>query len=462
MAKILVVDDERSIRNVLKQVLEYDGHRVRLAPDGPAGLAARRQFAPDAILLDVKMPNMDGLQVLESMRKEDPGAVVIMISGHGTISTAVEATRKGAFDFLEKPLKTDRLQVTLRNALLVRGLAESVERLRHDVEIHHEIVGASPAVKAVLARIDRVGGTQARVLVTGENGTGKDLAARAIHRLSPRAEQPFVDVNCAAIPAALIESELFGHVKGAFTDAVADRVGKFEQAHRGTLFLDEVGDMSLAAQAKVLKALENGVVTRVGGTRQVSVDVRVVAATNKNLEEEIAEGRFREDLYYRLNVVPIHMPALRARNEDVPMLVTHFADLVCRTGGFPPKRFLPEAVAALQEQPWPGNVRELKNTVERLLILAAGDTVGPRDVAQLGAGDAAGSAASMYPGAGSFKEFKEASERAFLEEKLRAHEWHVTETAAGIGLARASLYQKMRKHGLHRADGDGEAEDDPD
>lgn len=386
MAKILVVDDERSIRSVLKQVLEYDGHRVRVAPDGPTGLVARRQFAPDVTLLDVKMPNMDGLQVLESMRKEDPGTVVIMISGHGTISTAVEATRKGAFDFLEKPLDTERLQVTLRNALLVRGLSESVERLRQDIEIHHEIVGASPAVRAVLDRIDRVGATEARVLVTGENGTGKDLAARAIHRLSPRADQAFVDVNCAAIPSTLIESELFGHVKGAFTDAVADRVGKFEQAHKGTLFLDEVGDMSPAAQAKVLKALEDGVVTRVGGARQVSVDVRVVAATNKDLEEEIAEGRFRDDLYYRLNVVPIHMPPLRARTDDIPMLVTHFADLVCRTGGFPARRFLPEAVAALQEHAWPGNVRELKNTVERLLILSTGETVGPRDVAQLGAG----------------------------------------------------------------------------
>ena len=386
MAKILVVDDERSIRSVLKHVLEYDGHRVRVAPDGPTGLVARRQFAPDVTLLDVKMPNMDGLQVLESMRKEDPGTVVIMISGHGTISTAVEATRKGAFDFLEKPLDTERLQVTLRNALLVRGLSESVERLRQDIEIHHEIVGASPAVRAVLDRIDRVGATEARVLVTGENGTGKDLAARAIHRLSPRADQAFVDVNCAAIPSTLIESELFGHVKGAFTDAVADRVGKFEQAHKGTLFLDEVGDMSPAAQAKVLKALEDGVVTRVGGARQVSVDVRVVAATNKDLEEEIAEGRFRDDLYYRLNVVPIHMPPLRARTDDIPMLVTHFADLVCRTGGFPARRFLPEAVAALQEHAWPGNVRELKNTVERLLILSTGETVGPRDVAQLGAG----------------------------------------------------------------------------
>ena len=433
---------------------------MRGAADGPRGLVARREFAPDVILLDVKMPKMDGLQVLESMRKEDPSAVVIMISGHGTISTAVEATQKGAFDFLEKPLETERLHVTLRNALLVRGLSESVERLRHDVEIHHEIVGASPAIKEVLERIDKVGATQARVLVTGESGTGKDLAARAIHRLSDRADQAFVDVNCTAIPAALIESELFGHVKGAFTDAVADRVGKFEQAHRGTLFLDEVGDMALAAQAKVLKALENGVVTRVGGTREVAVDMRVIAATNKNLKKEVAEGRFREDLYYRLNVVPIRVPSLRARREDIPMLVTHFADLVRRTGGFPPKRFLPEAVVALRQHAWPGNVRELKNTVERLLILSSGDEIGSRDVAQLGAAGLDAGASAAYLAADSFKEFKEASEKAFITEKLKAHGWNVTETAARTGMARASLYQKMRKHGLQR--GDGAAEDDTD
>ena len=452
MAKILVVDDEGSIRRALQQVLEYDGHRVRLAPDAPSGLAEHARFKPDVTLLDVKMPRMDGLEALERIRKDDPGAVVVMISGHGTISTAVEATRKGAFDFLEKPLKTDRLQLTLRNALLVRGLSESVERLKQDVEVHYEIVGGSDAVRAALHRIETVGGTLARVMVTGENGTGKELAARALHRLSPRADKPFVDVNCAAIPANLIESELFGHVRGAFTGAVASRPGKFELAHGGTLFLDEVGDMSLEAQAKVLKALEAGEVMRVGGTRPVPVDVRVISATNKDLEEEIAQGAFREDLFYRLNVVPIRMPPLRDRRDDVPMLVAHFVEQLGKTSGVPPKPFAPEAVAELEKQEWPGNVRELKNTVERLLILSPGDAVERADVLQLGAGEHAGGPfAEVCASMESFKEFKEAAEKAFIEEKLRAAGWNVTDAATRMGMARANLHQKIKKHGLLRA-----------
>ena len=452
MAKILVVDDERSIRNALQQVLEYDGHRVRLSPDGPSGLDDYAQFKPDVTLLDVKMPRMDGLEVLERIQKEDPGAIVVMISGHGTIRTAVEATRKGAFDFLEKPLKIDRLHLTLRNALIVRGLSDSVEQLKHDVEVRYEIVGGSEVIKAVLRRIETVGGTLARVMVTGENGTGKELAARALHRLSPRADRPFVDVNCAAIPANLIESELFGHVRGAFTGAVASRPGKFEQAHGGTLFLDEVGDMSPDAQAKVLKALEGGEVTRVGGTRPVPVDVRVVSATNKDLEEEIANGNFREDLYYRLNVVPIRMPPLRNRREDIPMLVTHFVDHLRKTSGVPAKPFVPEAIAELEGQDWPGNVRELKNTVERLLILSPGETVERADVLQVGSGhDAGGGFAESFASMESFQDFKDASEKAFIGEKLRANGWNVTETAARIGMARTNLHQKIKKHGLARA-----------
>ncbi len=285
MARILIVDDEESIGDALQQVFEYEGHQVRVARNGPDALGMVREMAPDATFLDVKMPGMDGLEVLERMRSEDPSALVVMISGHGTIDTAVEATRKGAFDFLEKPLDTDRLLVTLRNVLAVKGLSASVERLRSEVESRHEIVGGSFQIRQVLERVERVGPTDARVLITGENGTGKELVARAIHRLSSRGEAPFVEVNCAAIPSELIESELFGHIKGSFTGAVADRAGKFEQAHGGTLFLDEVGDMSLAAQAKVLRALEQGVVTRVGGSKPIEVDVRVVAATNKDLEE---------------------------------------------------------------------------------------------------------------------------------------------------------------------------------
>lgn len=456
MAKILVIDDERSIRSALKQVLEYDGHHVELCPNGPAGLAAHADFRPDVTLLDVKMPQMDGLDVLERIRKEDASAVVIMISGHGTISTAVEATQKGAFDFLEKPLKTDRLQLTLRNALMVRGLSDSVERLKHDVEIHHEIVGGSEAIKAVLQRIARVGGTLSRVLVTGENGTGKELAARALHRLSVRADRPFVDVNCAAIPSNLIESELFGHVRGAFTGAVSSRPGKFEQASGGTLFLDEVGDMSPAAQAKVLKALEGGAITRVGGTQPVPVDVRVIAATNKDLEREIAGGSFREDLYYRLNVVPIRMPPLRHRRDDIPMLVTHFVDLLYKRGGIPPKNFTRGAIDALVAQRWPGNVRELKNTVERLLILSSESAVGRSDVLQLGPQNGSGEGSSGgFSSIQSFREFKEESEKAFIAQKLRSTGWNVSETAVRLGMARANLYQKMKKYGLSREEAGG-------
>ena len=452
MAKILVVDDEGSIRRALQQVLEYEGHEVSLAPDAPSGLEEHARFRPDVTLLDVKMPRIDGLEALEQLRKDDPGAVVIMISGHGTISTAVEATRKGAFDFLEKPLKTDRLLLTLRNALLVRGLSESVERLKHDVEVRYEIVGGSAVVREVLQRIETVGSTLARVMVTGENGTGRELVARALHRLSPRADKPFVDVNCAAIPANLIESELFGHVRGAFTGAVAGRPGKFELAHQGTLFLDEVGDMSPEAQAKVLKALEASEVIRVGGTRPVPVDVRVISATNKDLKAEIARGAFREDLYYRLNVVPIRMPPLRDRRDDIPMLVTHFVGRLSKSSGVPPKPFAPAAVAELETHGWPGNVRELKNTVERLLILAPGETVERADVLRLGAGARDGGRfAELFGAVESFHDFKDEAEKAFIEEKLRASAWNVSDAAARMGLARAGLHQKIKKHGLLRA-----------
>jgi two-component system nitrogen regulation response regulator NtrX len=313
LAKLLIVDDEGSIRDVLRQLFEYEDHQVEVAADGPDALDRFGSFQPDAVFLDVKMQGMDGLEVLGRIREIDPRAVVVMISGHGTIDTALEATRKGAFDFLEKPLDTDRLLVTLRNALKVRGLSDSVARLRSEVEQHHRIVGGSFQIRQVVERIERVAPSDARVLITGENGTGKELVARAIHKLSARADARFVEVNCAAIPSELIESELFGHIKGSFTGAVSDRAGKFEQADGGTLFLDEIGDMSLAAQAKVLRALEEGVITRVGGSKPIEVDVRVVAATNKDLAEEIGAGRFREDLFYRLNVVPIHVPPLRER-----------------------------------------------------------------------------------------------------------------------------------------------------
>ena len=438
MARILIVDDEESIRRVLRQVLEYEDHEVRVASGGGEALATYEEWAPDLTFLDVKMARMDGLEVLDRIRALDPEALVIMISGHGTIETAVEATRRGAYDFLEKPLDTDRLLVTIRNALQQRGLVEENARLRGEVESRHEIVGHSFAIRAVLDRLEKVAPTDARVLITGENGTGKELIARATHRLSTRAQGPFVEVNCAAIPSELIESELFGHVKGSFTGAHADRAGKFEQAHGGTLFLDEIGDMSLAAQAKVLRALQDGHITRVGGDRPIRVDVRVAAATNKNLEKEIEAGRFREDLFFRLNVVPLHVPPLRERREDIPMLARHFARLATEEQRLPARVFSPGALERLMRMDWPGNVRELRNTVERLLILARASEITEADVERLvGGAQSAGPLSGDLMGAGTFAE-------------LRENDWNVSETARTIDMPRSNLYKKIEKYNLVR------------
>jgi two-component system nitrogen regulation response regulator NtrX len=454
--RILVVDDEPGVRDALRQVLEYEGHEVRVAASGGEAITIYPEFRPHLVFLDVKMGGLDGLETLARLRAMDERAQVVMISAHGTVSTAVQATQRGAFDFLEKPLDTDRLLVTVRNALARSELLQENERLREAAEVDFAIVGQSPALKAVLATIEKVGPTPARVLITGENGTGKELVARAIHQRSTRSSGPFVEVNCAAIPSELIESELFGHMKGSFTGAVADRAGKFEQADGGTLFLDEVGDMSLAAQAKVLRVLETGVVTRIGGSRAITVDVRVLAATNKRLDAEIAEGRFREDLYYRLNVVPISVPPLRDRSEDIPLLVDYFCQRMAGRSGVPGRRFSPEAVPALQQRPWPGNVRELRNAVERLLILAQGKEVTAQDVGRLLTGvhraTPPGGAADAARG-GTFEEFKSEAERAFLLSKLREYHWNVAETARALDMPRSNLYKKIERYGLTRETG---------
>jgi len=448
--RVLIVDDEAGIRQALKQVLEYESLEVRVAASGGEAITLYSEFRPHLVFLDVKMAGLDGLETLTRLRDLDPRAQIVMISGHGTIATAVEATQRGAFDFLEKPLDTDRLLLTVRNALAHGDLVGENARLREATESRYQMVGRSPALEAVRELIAKVGPTSARVLITGENGTGKELVARGLHEASPRHDRAFVEVNCAAIPSELIESELFGHMKGSFTGAFADRAGKFEQADGGTLFLDEVGDMSLPAQAKLLRVLQEGVVTRIGGAKPIQVDVRVLAATNKDLEAEIAEQRFREDLLYRLNVVPIEVPALRDRLEDVAALVEHFADQLAASAGVPGKKFADDAVARLRARVWPGNIRELRNAVERALILAPGRVVTGGDIERLLPTADGVVPAAVGTGGQTFEDFKQEAEKSFLAQQLRLHDWNVSETARALKMPRSNLYKKLERYGLTR------------
>ena len=385
MAKILVIDDERAIRNTLKEILEFEGYTVEVAENGRAGLDMALANKYDLIYTDIKMPEMDGMEMMQAYRKaaQEQGheeAPVVMITGHGTVETAVDALKSGAYDFIVKPLDLNRLLVTTQRALEHKSLVQETKVLRKKIGARNKMVGESAAIERVREIIEKVAGTEARVMITGANGTGKEVVAHMIHENSNRAKKPMVEVNCAAIPSELIESELFGHTKGSFTSAIKDRAGKFEQADGGTLFLDEIGDMSLSAQAKVLRALQENEITRVGSDKPIKVNVRVLAATNKDLKKEIAEGRFREDLYHRLNVIPIHVPALDDRKEDIPLLVKHFAEHICGEQGWKVKVFDEEAVAALQVRSWTGNIRELRNVVERLIILG-GEVITAGDVA---------------------------------------------------------------------------------
>lgn len=379
MAKILVIDDERSIRNTLKDILEFEKHQVALAENGKAGLEVALSGHFDVIFSDIKMPEMDGIELLTALKEQEVEAPVVMISGHGNIETAVECIKKGAFDFIEKPIDLNRLLITVRNALDRGSLVAETKNLKKKIAKRHQMIGASAAIEKVRMMIDRVAPTDARVLITGENGTGKEVVARLLFEQSNRTNAPFVEVNCAAIPSELIESELFGHEKGAFTSAIKQRIGKFEQADTGTIFLDEIGDMSLSAQTKVLRVLQENELTRVGSDKSIKVNVRVLAATNKNLKKEIEAGNFREDLFHRLNVIPIHVPALDERKEDIPLLVAHFCELICSEQGIQPKTFSNETLEKLMLRSWTGNIRELRNVVERLIILG-GQTITPDDV----------------------------------------------------------------------------------
>lgn len=379
MTKILVIDDERSIRNSMKDILQYEGHEVVLAENGMEGLVSVKSEKPDIVFCDVKMPKMEGIEVLERIKEFSADTPVIMISGHGTIDTAIEAIRKGAYDFIEKPLDLNRILITIKNATDKHLLIHETKTLKNKVSKKYDMIGNSEALNHIRAMIDKVAVSDARILVTGPNGSGKELVAHQLHELSHRKDNAFVEVNCAAIPSELIESELFGHEKGSFTSAIKQKKGKFELANGGTLFLDEIGDMSLNAQAKVLRALQEQKITRVGGDADINVDVRVIAATNKNLKEEIKKGNFREDLYHRLSVIIIDVPPLCQRLEDIDALANHFLTEVCTEMGIAPKTLSPDAITALKECEWTGNIRELRNVVERLVILC-GNTITREDV----------------------------------------------------------------------------------
>ncbi len=469
--RILVIDDEAAIRDSLRMILEYENYEFAGAASGQEGLNAVQRDRPDLVLLDIKMPGMDGMEVLRKLRGLDETLPVVMISGHGTTATAVEAIRSGAIDFLDKPLSSERVIVTLQNTLKQSQLRSENRELKLAMESKYEIVGQSPALRKVLEAVKRAAPTNATCLLLGESGVGKELVARTIHRNSPRAGQRFIQVNCAAIPEELIESELFGHEKGSFTGATEKQVGKFEQADRGTIFLDEVGDMSPKTQAKVLRVLQEQEVERIGSARTIKVDVRVIAATNKNLEEAITKGEFREDLFFRLNVIPIVVPPLRERREDLPLLVQHFARLTSDEHNLKPKRFDGDAMGVLQRYRWRGNIRELRNTIERLMIMTPGDVVRADDLPDellAGGGDpssrpletsAAAAAASASggsgegkggegKGAGTLREFKDAAERAYLVQKLRENNWNISKTAELIDTPRSNLYKKLEQYGI--------------
>jgi len=455
--RILVVDDEASIRRTLRDILEYEDFSVDEAVDGKEALHKLRSAPYDLVLLDIKMPEVDGLQVLEEMREIAPEVPAIMISGHGTIETAVEATKLGAFDFIEKPPDLNRLLVSVRNGLDRGQLEVENRRMRQTLVESHEgdltpILGDSTAIEEIKDKIERVAPTEARVLVTGEPGTGKELVAKWVHHRSSRKEGPMVEVNCAAIPSELIESELFGHEKGAFTGATKQRIGKFEQAHGGTLFLDEIGDMSLSAQAKVLRVLQENEITRVGGDRALPVDVRVIAATNKDLLDEIEEENFREDLYHRLSVILMHVPPLRERRGDIPTITHHFANRLAKRNGLDPKTFTDDALSRLKQLEWRGNVRELHNVVERLLILSDGDevTVAAVDRYVRPGGGGRNAVLGLIQQYDHFSAFRDKAEQLFIEQKLDKYEWNVSRTAEAIDIQRSHLYNKMNKYGIER------------
>ncbi len=445
---ILVVDDEKGVIRSLEGILLDEGYEVISALSGDEALAKAEEHSPDLVLLDIWMPGLDGIEVLQRLKAAHPRLEVIMMTGHGNIETAVKSIKLGAYDFIEKPLDYEKLLLSISRALEHQSLKDELQILRSREDKRAQIIGNSPSIQRLLDQIHAVAPTDAWVLIQGENGTGKELVALTIHRLSRRANRPWVDVNCAAIPEELIESELFGHEKGAFTGATATRRGKFDLANTGTLFLDEIGDLSLKAQAKILRILQEQTFTRVGGTKIIKVDVRVLAATNKDLEREMEEGRFRKDLFYRLNVIPIHVPPLRERYQDIPQLVEAFQKDLSQRTGLPPKEYSKEAMELLQSYNWPGNVRELKNLVERLMIMNTRPTILPSDVpAPYNPGQKTVKAMD-YLDLPTLREAKERLEKAYIENKLRQTNWNITLAAEQMGIERSNLYRKIKQYGI--------------
>jgi len=455
---ILVVDDERNVRSTLKSVLEDEGYGVNTVSSGEEAIRATKRFHPDLILLDIWLPGIDGLEVLEKLGETDTHSVVVMISGHGSVESAVRATKLGAFDFIEKPLSLDRVLLVVENGLKHKALQDENRRLRAEASERWDMIGESDAIVALREQISRAAPTNGRVLIFGENGTGKELVARRIHALSQRSSESFVEINCAAIPDELIESELFGYVEGAFTGAVSDKPGKFDLADGGTLFLDEIGDMSMRTQSKVLRVLQEQTFQPVGSTTDHSVDVRVIAATNKDLQEEIESGRFREDLYYRINVIPFQVPPLRERRDDVALLAEHFMRGTAAEYGISPKRLTEAAIAHLTAYRWPGNVRQLENVCERLVIMVDGETIHEADlepaIDAFGPSDSRDSRDSRDDLA--LREARDLFERRFILTKLREHGGNVKRTAAALSIERSHLYRKMKSYGIEPADVAGE------
>jgi DNA-binding NtrC family response regulator len=451
MKSILIIDDEKSICESIQMILDYEGYEVEFSTSALQGIEMLITKNYSALLLDIQMPEMSGFEVLKRAKEIDIALSVIIISAHGSVENAIKATRLGAFDFIEKPIDREKLIISIRNAVEQSNLLHENEEIKKVYLGDGRILGTSKAIKQVLSTVEKVAPLDARVLITGENGTGKELLARAIHNQSSRKDKSFIEVNCAAIPNELIESELFGHEKGSFTGAIQQRLGKFELANKGTIFLDEIGDMSHQAQAKVLRAIEDGKIQRVGGAKSIDVDVRIISATNKNLKEEIEKGNFREDLYHRLNVIPIHLPSLKERVEDIPILLEHFAKDITEKHKKAPIKFKDDAVKLLQSINWSGNVRELRNAVERIIILVDRREIEKKDIEFLFSTSGA-SIGDILTESNSFQDFKEKSEKAFIEKQLLLNDWNISKTAEALEIQRSHLYNKIKKYGIEKED----------